>query len=454
MGPLFLRREREVPMQVDLEVARRQICAAGDEGLPVRMGVRRLQGLQAQRHSAREGFAKHQASAAEILCGRRPFDTMHGLRAHGNPGDYAQDGPRLRGTTGHPTVPRLRREPGVPARVGQEDGGARTLRGLRPGEVRGSGLDTVCYAITIEELSRGDASAGVIAAVCNGLVCEPLLRYGTEEQKRKYLRPVARGEWIGAYALTEPGSGSDAAAMRTTAELRGDHWVLNGTKSFATNASVAKVIIGYARTGRQKHEISAFIIPTDADGFSVLKKEDKMGIRASDTVSLGFDGMNIPKENLLGELYKGFNIAMATIDGGRIGIAAQALGIGQRALDESVKYAKERDAFGQKIAELQAIQWKVADMATEIEAARLLTYRAAQLEDLGRRHTYESSVAKLFASEAAHRAVDSAVQIHGGYGFIKDYVVEKLYRDQRVTEIYEGTSEIQRLVIARTVLSR
>ena len=259
-----------------------------------------------------------------------------------------------------------------------------------PEKYGGSGLDTVCYAITIEELSRGDASAGVIAAVCNGLVCEPLLRYGTEEQKRKYLRPVARGEWIGAYALTEPGSGSDAAAM----------------------------------------------------------------IRASDTVSLGFDGMKIPKENLLGELHKGFNIAMATLDGGRIGIAAQALGIGQRALDESTKYAKEREAFGQKIADFQAIQWKLADMATEIEAARLLTYRAAQMEDLGRRHTYESSVAKLFASEAAHRAVDAAVQIHGGYGFIKDYVVEKLYRDQRVTEIYEGTSEIQRLVIARAVLGK
>jgi len=323
-----------------------------------------------------------------------------------------------------------------------------------PEKYGGAGLDYVCYAITIEELSRADASAGVIAAVCNGLVCEPLLRYGTEEQKRRYLEPVARGEWIGAYALTEPGSGSDAAAMRTTADLKGSEWVLNGTKSFATNGSVAKVIIAYARTGRQKHEISAFIIPTDADGFSVLKKEDKMGIRASDTVLLGFDGMRIPKDHLLGELHKGFNIAMATLDGGRIGIAAQALGIAQRAFDESAKYAKEREAFGQKISDFQAIQWKLADMATEIEAARLLMYRAAHLEDLGHRHTYESSVAKLFASEAAHRAVDAAVQIHGGYGFIKDYVVEKLYRDQRVTEIYEGTSEIQRLVIARAVLGR
>ena len=323
-----------------------------------------------------------------------------------------------------------------------------------PEKYGGAGLDTLCYAITIEELSRADASAGVIAAVCNGLVCDPLLRYGTEEQKSRFLGPVARGEWIGAYALTEPGSGSDAAAMRTTAERKGDEWVLNGTKSFATNASVAKVVIGYARTGKQKHEISAFIIPNDAEGFSVLKKEDKMGIRASDTVLLGFDHMRIPKENLLGELHKGFAIAMATLDEGRIGIAAQALGIAQRALEESTKFAKEREAFGQKIAEFQAIQWKLADMVTEIEASRLLTYRAAKMEDLGHRHTYESSVAKLFASEAAHRAVDAAVQIHGGYGFIKDYIVEKLYRDQRVTEIYEGTSEIQRLVIARAILGK
>ncbi len=321
-----------------------------------------------------------------------------------------------------------------------------------PEKYGGAGLDTICYAITIEELSRGDASAGVIAAVCNGLVCEPLLRYGTEEQKRTYLRPVARGDWIGAYALTEPGSGSDAAAMQTTAKLAGDEWILNGTKAFATNASVAKVVIAYARTGPKKHDISAFIVPTDVKGFSVLKKENKMGIRASDTVTVAFDGLRIPKQNLLGEMQRGFTIAMATLDGGRIGIAAQALGIAQRALEESTKYAKEREAFGQKIAEFQAIQWKLADMATEIDAARLLTYRAACLEDLGRHHTYESSVAKLFASEAAHRAVDAAVQIHGGYGFIKDYVVEKLYRDQRVTEIYEGTSEIQRLVIARAIL--
>ena len=323
-----------------------------------------------------------------------------------------------------------------------------------PEKYGGSGLDSVSYAVTIEELARGDASASVIAAVCNGLACEPILRWGTEEQKQKYLVPLARGEWIGAYGLTEPGSGSDAAAMRTTARLDGDEWVLNGSKALITNGLKAKVLVTYARTGEKKYDISCFIVPTDAPGFSLLKKENKMGIRASDTMLLGFDRMRIPKENLLGQEGKGFNIALATLDGGRIGIAAQALGIAQRALEESVKYAKEREAFGQKIAEFQAIQWKLADMATEIDAARLLTYKVAHLKDLGRKHTYESSVAKLFASEAAHRAVDAAVQIHGGYGFLKDYVVEKLYRDQRITELYEGTSEVQRLVIARAVLGK
>ena len=323
-----------------------------------------------------------------------------------------------------------------------------------PEKYGGSGLDTVCYAIAIEELARGDASASVIAAVCNGLACEPILRWGTEAQKRDYLTPLASGRWIGAYALTEPGSGSDAAAMRATARIEGDEWVLDGTKAFITNASAAKVLVTYARTGDKKYDISCFIVPMDAPGLKLLRKENKMGIRASDTMLVGFDGLRIPRENLLGQEGKGFNIALATLDGGRIGIAAQALGIGQRALEESLKYAKEREAFGSKIAEFEAIQWKLADMATEIEAASLLTYKVAWLKDCGQRHTAESSVAKLFASEAAHRAVDAAVQIHGGYGFIKDYVVEKLYRDQRITELYEGTSEVQRLVIARSVLGR
>ena len=323
-----------------------------------------------------------------------------------------------------------------------------------PEKYGGAGLDSVCYAITIEELSWGDASAGVIAAVNNGLVCEPILAFGTEEQKQAYLPKLASGAWMGAYCLTEPGSGSDAAAMRTTAKLDGDEWVLNGTKIFVTNALHASLLVVYARTGPQKHDISAFLVPKPAKGLTELKKEDKLGIRASDTMMLGFEDVRIPRENLLGTQGKGFNVALATLDGGRIGIAAQALGIGQAAYDEAARYAKEREAFGQSIVKFQAIQFKLADMAVEIDAARLLTYRVAWLHDQGVRHTFESSVAKLFASEAAHRAVDQALQIHGGYGFVKDYLVEKLYRDQRITELYEGTSEVQRLVIARDILGK
>jgi alkylation response protein AidB-like acyl-CoA dehydrogenase len=257
---------------------------------------------------------------------------------------------------------------------------------------------------------------------------------------------------MGAYCLTEPGSGSDAGAMRTTARLDGDEWVLNGTKIFVTNALHANLLVVYARSGTGKPDISAFLVPKPSKGLTELKKEDKLGIRASDTMMLGFEDVRIPRENLLGTQGKGFNIALATLDGGRIGIAAQALGIAQAAYDEAARYAKAREAFGEPIVNFQAIQFKLADMAMEIDAARLLTYRVAWLHDQGVRHTYESSVAKLFASEAAHRAVDQALQIHGGYGFVKDYLVEKLYRDQRITELYEGTSEVQRLVIARSIL--
>ena len=323
-----------------------------------------------------------------------------------------------------------------------------------PEKYGGAGLDTVCYAITIEELSRGDASAGVIAAVCNGLVCEPLLRYGNEEQKRRFLEPVARGEWMGAYALTEPGSGSDAAAMRTTATLERDEWVLRGTKTFATNGSVAKIVVVYARTGAKKHEISAFVVPTDATGFSVLKKEDKMGIRASDTVTLGFDGCRIPKENLLGDLHKGFTIAMETLDGGRIGIAAQALGIATAAYEASVAYARERKSFGQPIGQHQMVQWMLADMAVGLEAARMLTWRAAWLKDARRPFGAEASMAKLFAAETAMKITTDAIQVYGGYGFIKEYPVERHFRDAKITQIYEGTSQIQKLVIARHLLAR
>jgi len=321
-----------------------------------------------------------------------------------------------------------------------------------PERYGGSGLDNVAYAITIEELSWGCASAGVIAAVNNGLVCEPILRFGTEEQRQRWLPDLASGRTWGAYALTEPGSGSDAAAMRGTARLDGDEWVLNGIKAFVTNAYKASVVVTYARTGPEKYDISAFVVPTDSKGFIRLKKENKMGIRASDTMMLGFEDCRIPKENLLGEQGKGFNIALATLDGGRIGIAAQAIGIAQAAFDEATKYAKERKQFDKPIAEFQAIQFKLADMATEIDAARLLTYKAAAMKDRGERHTLESSMAKLFASEMCNRAVKEAVQVHGGYGYIKEYLVEKLYRDAKITEIYEGTSEIQRLVISRGLL--
>jgi len=318
-----------------------------------------------------------------------------------------------------------------------------------PEKYGGSGLDNLCYAITIEELSWGCASAGVIAAVNNGLACEPILRFGTEEQRQQWLPKLASGEWLGAYALTEPGSGSDAGAMRTTATLDGDEWVLRGTKAFVTNAYKADVVVTYARTGTGKHDISAFIVPTTAKGFVRLKKENKMGIRACDTMMLGFEDLRLPKDHLLGEQGKGFNIALATLDGGRIGIASQAIGIAQAAFDEATSYAKQREAFGQKISNFQAIQFKLADMAVEIDAARLLTYKAAGMKDRGERHTMESSMAKLYASEMAGRAVSEAVQIHGGYGFIKEYLVEKLYRDQKITELYEGTSEVQRLVISR-----
>src|SRR5256712_3888119 len=328
------------------------------------------------------------------------------------------------------------------------------LGGYVPEKWGGAGLDAISYAIVIEELSRVDASAGVIAAVNNGLVCDPLLKFGTDDQKQRWLIPLAQGKKLGAYALTEPGSGSDAASMRTTARLEGKEWVLDGTKQFVTNAHDADLVVVYARTGSEKYDISAFLVPTDGPGFSRLKKEDKLGIRASDTMTLGFDRCHIPRDNLLGTKGKGFNIALATLDGGRIGIPAQALGVAQRALEESLKYSQEREAFGSKIAEFQAIQWKLPDMATEIDAARILTYRAAWMKDQGQRPPYESSAAKLYASEAAHRAVDAALQIHGGYGFIKDYVVEKLYRDQRITELYEGTSEFQRLVIARSVMGK
>jgi len=323
-----------------------------------------------------------------------------------------------------------------------------------PPEWGGAGMDNVSYAVAMEEISRGCAGTGVIMSVSNSLYCDPLVKYGTDAQKKEFLSPYASGEKLGAFALTEPQSGSDAAEMRTVAVRRGDEYVIDGTKNFITNGPQADTILVFLMTDKaKKHKgISAFLVPTDARGFSRGKPDDKVGIRASGSCSLFFEGCAVPARFRLGEEGDGFKIAMTTLDGGRIGIAAQALGIARAALEEAVAYAKDRKAFGQPISQLQAIQFMLADMATELDAARLLTLRAATLKDRGVRHSTESAMAKLFASEMSERVTSKAIQIHGGYGYVKDYDVERHWRDSRITEIYEGTSEIQRLVISAGVL--
>ena len=323
-----------------------------------------------------------------------------------------------------------------------------------PEEYGGAGFDALSYVIAIEEVSRACASTGVILSVNNSLFCGPILRFGSEPQKRAYLVPHARGERIGAYCLTEPGSGSDSAALRATATKRGSRYVLNGNKVFVTNGVAAHTFLVYATLDpKLKHRgICCFIVERDTPGLRTGKPEHKLGITCSGSVEIVLEDCAVPAENLLGAEGEGFKIAMNTLDGGRIGIAAQALGIGQAALDESLAYSRTREAFGRPIADLQAIQWKLANMATEMEAARLLTYRAAWTRDHTGRATLHASMAKLFASEACMRAAKEAVQIHGGYGYINEYTVERLFRDAKITEIYEGTSEIQRLVIAKEVL--
>ncbi len=319
----------------------------------------------------------------------------------------------------------------------------------------GGGMDTVSYSIVIEEIARAEAALAAVLSVNNSLVCYPILTFGTEQQRRTYLTDLARGRKLGCYGLTEPTAGSDAASLRTTARDAGDHWVLNGTKIFVTNGVEADVLILYARTDEAPgaRGISAFIAEKGDPGLAVGKVEHKLGIRASSTCEIVLEDCRLPKDRLLGTRGKGFNIALATLDGGRIGIAAQAVGIARAALEDAIAYAKERRQFGRPIAEFQAIQWKVADMATRIDAARLLTYRAAWTRDRGRRHTQESAMAKLYASETAMWAATQAVQIYGGYGYIQDYPVERHFRDAKITEIYEGTSEVQRLVIARALLA-
>ncbi len=318
----------------------------------------------------------------------------------------------------------------------------------------GAGLDAVSYVIAIEEVSRACASTGVILSVNNSLFCGPLVRFGSEAQKRLYLAPHARGERIGAYCLTEPGSGSDAAALRTSAVRRGDRYVLNGNKVFVTNGVAADTFIVYATVDpKLRHRgICAFIVERSSPGLRQGKSEHKMGITCSGSVEIVLEDCEVPADNLLGAEGEGFTIAMHTLDGGRIGIAAQALGIGRAALEESLSYSQSRIAFGAPIARLQAIQWKLADMATQMEAARLLTYRAAWARDHREHFSLEASMAKLFASDACMRATREGVQIHGGYGYINEFTVERLFRDAKITEIYEGTSEIQRLVIAKEVL--
>jgi butyryl-CoA dehydrogenase len=323
-----------------------------------------------------------------------------------------------------------------------------------PEEYGGAGMDAISYAIAIEEISRVDSSVGVTMSVNNSLACQPLLDFGNDEQKKKYLPQLATGGMLGAFSLTEPEAGSDAGAVQTTAVLDGDHYVINGNKIFVTNGGKADLVLLFASTDRslKSKGLTAFLVETKWDGFSVGKKENKMGMRASNTSELIFEDCRVPEENILGKPGKGLRIALTALDGGRIGIAAQSVGIGQACLDEALKYAKERRQFGKTICEFQAIQWMLADMAAEVESGRLLTYQAAHLKDKKKRYAKEAAMAKLVASEAAVRAAINAVQIHGGYGYMKEYPVERYFRDSKLTELYEGTSEIQRLVIAANLL--
>jgi butyryl-CoA dehydrogenase len=323
-----------------------------------------------------------------------------------------------------------------------------------PTEYGGAGLDAISYVTVIEEISKKCASTGVITSVHNSLVSYPIMKYGTEEQKKKYLPVLAKGEKIGAFAGTEPNAGSDLGAMQTTAVLKGDKYIINGDKTFITSGPKAGILIVFAVTDKDAGSkgISAFIVENTYKGYSVGSVFDKLGINANLVSELIFKDMEVPKENLLGKEGDGFKIALSTLDGGRIGIAAQAVGIAQAALEESIEYSKQRQQFGRPIAKFQAIQWMIAEMATKIEAARYLLYNAAYTKDQGGRFSKEAAMAKLFASETAMDAVIKAVQIHGGYGYTKEYTVERLFRDAKITEIYEGTSEVQKMVIAGSLL--
>jgi butyryl-CoA dehydrogenase len=318
----------------------------------------------------------------------------------------------------------------------------------------GAGMDTVAYALAIEEISRGCASVGVTLSVNNSLYCDPVNKYATDEQKERFLRPFATGEKLGCFGLTEPQAGSDAAEQRTTAVRRGDKYVINGTKNWITNGPVADAIVLFTMTDLSKGTkgITAFLVDTNAPGFLRQKADEKLGICASPSCTIFFENLEVPVSQRLGAEGEGFKIAMSTLDGGRIGIAAQAIGIGRAAFEEARDYSKVRKTFDVPISQHQAIQFMLADMATELDAARLLTLRAASLKDKGVRHSRESAMAKLYASEAANRAADKALQIHGGMGYSKELDIERHFRDARITEIYEGTSEIQRMVISNALL--
>lgn len=321
-------------------------------------------------------------------------------------------------------------------------------------EYGGAGLEYLVYALVGEELNAACASTGVIFSAHNSLACGPIKKWGTPEQKKKYLEPLASGKKIGAFALSEPGSGSDAGALTCKCEKKGDHYLINGTKNFITNGPECDTIVLIATfdTSLKHKGVNALIVDKNSPGLSVGKVEKKLGIKGSGTSQLIFENVKVPLENLLGKEGDGFKVAMTTLDGGRIGIASQALGIARAAIEAAKKFAHERETFGKPIAKHQAIQFMFADMATRLDAARLLVWRAAVLQDKGEKFTREAAMAKLFASEAANFIVDKALQIHGGYGFVKEYPVERHYRDQRITEIYEGTSEIQRIVIAASEL--
>jgi len=342
-----------------------------------------------------------------------------------------------------------------PAELVQEMAEMGLLGMCVPDQWGGSGMDHVSYVLAMEEVSRACASTGVIMSVNNSLVCDPLKRFATDAQKEKWLKPLAQGKKLGCYALSEPGTGSDAANQSCTATVNDDGtYTIVGTKNWITNGPTADTCILFAMTDRSQgvRGITSFIVDLHRDGVERGKLEDKLGITASGTCSLIFDGYVATPDEVLGEVNKGFKVAMTTLDGGRIGIAAQALGIARAAFEAAALYSTERKAFGKPISALQAIQHKLADMATELDAARLLTLKAAWLKDQGKPYGKASAMAKLYASEMSHRVCHQALQVHGGYGFVKEFAVERHYRDQRITEIYEGTSEIQRLVIARAVL--